>query len=208
MTLSQIPLNEFVATLASDLPAPGGGSAAALNGALGAALASMVCSLTVGRKKYQDYAETVQQALDKTQDLKDRFLKAIDADTEAFNMVSSALSMPKATDEEKAARSAAMQQALKVCTQSPCGMMELAVEALETVDGLIGKTNATAASDLGCASLNLKSCLQCAWLNVKINIGSIKDTDFTTQYGNHARELLDKGCTLADSIYSRIESTM
>ena len=175
MQLCKLDVTEFTNVLASEAPAPGGGSTAALEGALGAALTAMVCALTIGKKKYAECEADARAAQEKALALKDRFVDIIDRDTEAFNAVSAVFAMPKSTDAEKAARKEAMQSALKGCTISPFTMMELACEALELVRSLVGKTNASAASDLGCAALNLRSAIQGAWLNVCINIGGIAD---------------------------------
>ena len=155
MKLAELRVDEFASILASDAPAPGGGSAAALEGALGAALTAMVCSLTVGKKKYAEYQELAEATQKKAGELKDRFIDVMDRDTEAFNIVSAAFGMPKETDEEKAARSAAIQEGLKACTRTPFEMMEIAVEALELTDGVVGKSNASAMSDLGVSALSL-----------------------------------------------------
>ena len=128
MKLAELTTAGFTDLLASDAPAPGGGSAAALEGALGAALTAMVCSLTVGKKKYAEHEELARSVQAKANELRTRFVDVMDRDTEAFNVVSAAFGMPKATDEEKAARSAAIQEGLKGCTKTPFEMMELAVE--------------------------------------------------------------------------------
>ena len=111
MKLVEMKGNEFVDLMASDEPAPGGGSAAALEGALGAALTAMVCALTVGKKKYADVQELAIESQKKGNELKAQFVDVIDRDTEAFNAVSAVFAMPKDTDEEKAARKAAIQGA-------------------------------------------------------------------------------------------------
>ena len=113
MKLAEMQVTEFVNLMASDAPAPGGGSAAALEGALGAALTAMVCALTVGKKKYADVQELAVESQKKAEDLKARFVDVMDRDTEAFNAVSAVFAMPKDTDEQKAARKATMQEALK-----------------------------------------------------------------------------------------------
>jgi formiminotetrahydrofolate cyclodeaminase len=208
MKLVEMTVSEFAAVMASDAPAPGGGSASALNGAIGAGLAAMVCALTKGRKKYAEYEELAVEAEKKAVELKDRFIKIIDTDTEAFNAVSAVFAMPKDTDEEKAARKAAMQEALKGCTVSPYEMMVLAAEALEIVSSLVGKTNATAGSDLGCAALNLKSAIQGAWLNVCINVGGIQDEAFVAEYRQKGQALLDKALPMADAAYEAILAAM
>ena len=116
MKLADMQVTQFCDVLASDAPAPGGGSTAALEGALGAALTAMVCGLTTvgkSREKYAEYQEFVLASQKKALDLKPRFMDVMDRDTEAFNVVSAAFGMPKATDEEKAARSAAIQKGLE-----------------------------------------------------------------------------------------------
>ena len=208
MKLAELKTSEFVDLLASDAPAPGGGSAAALEGALGAALTAMVCGLTVGKKKYADYQELAESAQKKALDLKARFVDVMDRDTVAFNVVSAAFGMPKATDEEKAARSAAIQEGLKGCTKTPFEMMELAVETLELTASILGKSNDSAASDLGVSALSLRAAIQGAWLNVLINIGSLKDTALAEDYRKKGEALLAQALPLADQIYDAVVKTM
>ena len=208
MKLAELKTSEFVDLLASDAPAPGGGSAAALEGALGAALTAMVCGLTVGKKKYAEYQELAEEAQKKATDLKARFVDVMDRDTEAFNVVSAAFGMPKATDEEKATRSAAIQEGLKGCTKTPFEMMELAVETLELTASILGKSNDSAASDLGVSALSLRAAIQGAWLNVLINIGSLKDTALAEDYRKKGEALLAKALPLADEIYDTVVKSM
>ncbi len=208
MKLIEMTLTGFVDTTASDAPAPGGGSVSALEGALGAALTSMVCALTLGKKKYADVqdlaASTEKQALA----LKDRYLDIIDRDTEAFNAVSAVFSMPKETDADKAARKAAMQAALKLCTATPMEMMELAVETLRMIDTVSGKLNASAASDLGCAILAMKSAIQGAWLNVLINVGGIDEAAFAKEAREKGERMLSEALSLADRLFGEIENSL
>ena len=204
MKLVEMTVSQFADVMASDAPAPGGGSASALNGAIGAGLAAMVCALTVGKKKYVEFEGLAKETEGKALALKDKFVAIIDTDTEAFNAVSAVFTMPKDTDEQKAARKAAMLEALKGCTISPYQMMELAAEALELVSSLVGKSNATAASDLGCAALNLKSCIQGAWLNVCININGMADQAFADEYRAKGQAILDKALPMADAAYQAI----
>ena len=208
MKLAELKTAEFVDLLASDAPAPGGGSAAALEGALGAALTAMVCSLTVGKKKSAEHEELAKSVQARAADLKERFVDVMDRDTEAFNVVSAAFGMPKATDEEKAARSEAIQEGLKGCTKTPFEMMELAVEALELTASVLGKSNDSAASDLGVSALSLRAAIQGAWLNVLINIGSLKDAALAEDYRQRGEALLAKALPLADEIYSTVVSQM
>lgn len=208
MKLAELKTAEFVDLLASDAPAPGGGSAAALEGALGAALTAMVCGLTVGKKKYAEFEELARSAQTKALDLKARFVDVMDRDTEAFNVVSAAFGMPKATDEEKAARSAAIQKGLEGCTKTPFEMMELAVETLELTASVLGKSNDSAASDLGVSALSLRAAIQGAWLNVLINIGSLKNKELAEDYRAKGEALLAKALPLADQIYDAVVKSM
>ncbi len=208
MKLAELKTAEFVDLLASDAPAPGGGSAAALEGALGAALTAMVCGLTVGKKKYAEFQELAEEAQKKATDLKARFVDVMDRDTEAFNVVSAAFGMPKETDEEKAARSAAIQKGLEGCTKTPFEMMELAVETLELTASILGKSNDSAASDLGVSALSLRAAIQGAWLNVLINIGSLKNKELAEDYRAKGEALLAKALPLADQIYDTVVKAM
>ena len=211
MKLADMQVTQFCDVLASDAPAPGGGSTAALEGALGAALTAMVCGLTTvgkSREKYAEYQEFVLASQKKALDLKARFMDVMDRDTEAFNVVSAAFGMPKATDEEKAARSAAIQKGLEGCTRTPFEMMELAAETLELTAELLGKTNDSAASDLGGSALSMRAAIQGAWLNVLINIGSLKNKELAEDYRKKGEALLAKALPLADQIYQNVLSQM
>lgn len=208
MKLIEMTLTGFVDTTASDAPAPGGGSVSALEGALGAALTSMVCALTLGKKKYADVQDLAASTEKQAIALKDRYLDIIDRDTEAFNAVSAVFSMPKETDADKAARKAAMQAALKLCTATPMEMMELAVETLRMIDTVSGKLNASAASDLGCAILAMKSAIQGARLNVLINVGGIDDAAFAKEAREKGERMLAEALPLADRLFGEIENSL
>ena len=140
MKLVDLSLTEFAQVLGSDAPAPGGGSAAALSAANGISLTKMVCELTLGKKKYAEFEAEIAQVHAESDRLQERLLAAIDKDTEAFNLVSAVFDMPKETEEDKAARREAMQQALKEATKSPYGMMEDILAALQTTQKAVGKS--------------------------------------------------------------------
>ena len=123
MKLAEMTVTQFADVLASEAPAPGGGSTAALAGALGAALTAMVCRLTEGRKKYEEFEAYVLEVKEKATALQAKFIDVMDRDTEAFMVISNAYGMPKATDEEKAARSAAIQAGLVKSTETPMERM-------------------------------------------------------------------------------------
>ena len=205
MKLCDMTVTDFVNTVASDAPAPGGGSVAALAGSIGAALTAMVGNLTQGRKKYAEYAEFAAQVEQKGNELKARLLDVMDRDTDAFMLVSDAFSMPKATDEEKAARSAAIQAGLKACTKTPMEMMELCAETVRlAADFCEHGFNDSSASDLGVAFLSLSTAIRGAWLNVLINISSLKDQAFAEEYRAKGEALLEKTLPLCDAGYEKI----
>ena len=204
MKLAEMNVTEFARVLASDAPAPGGGSTAALEGALGAALTAMVCRLTEGKKAFAEHRESILEVMAKAEALQEKFLDVMDRDTDAFMVVSNAFAMPKATDEEKAARSAAIQKGLEGCTATPFEMMQLAAETIELTEGLLGRFNTASASDLGVGALSLRSAVQGAWLNVLINIGSLKDKELAEDYRAKGEALVKKVCEAADRVYATV----
>lgn len=205
MRLVELTLTEFQHLLGSKAPAPGGGSAAALSAVTGISLTKMVCELTLGKKKYQAYQEEISHLHQESMQLQSALLVSIDKDTEVFNSVSAVFSMPKESDEEKVARQDALQTALKSATESPFEMMQLMVRGLHLTQQLVGKSNTNAISDLGVAALSLKAGLQGAWLNVLINLSSLKDETFVRDYKERAQDLLGEGCRVADAIYENVE---
>jgi glutamate formiminotransferase / 5-formyltetrahydrofolate cyclo-ligase len=206
--LVDLKITEFIGKLGSNEPAPGGGSASALVGAVGAALTRMVAELTIGKKKYEEYNEEMKTILAEMTKLNDHLLEAIDADTEAFNKVSAVFALPKETEEEKAARRTAMQVALKYATEVPFHTMELIADGLELTARAVGKSNTNAASDLGVAALTMKAGLMGSWLNVLINLGGVKDEAFVAEYSEKGKALLAKGTEIADYIYNEIERSL
>ena len=204
MKLVEYQVADFMERLASDAPAPGGGSASALMGASGASLAAMVAGLTLGKEKYREFAAQTEALQANGIRLQKRFLELIDLDTEAFNEVSAAYKLPKADDAEKETRRAAIEQALQNATKTPFAMMQAAVECLELVAGAVGKTNASAASDLGVAAYSLHAATQGAWLNVLINLGGIKDASFADEYKTAGQKLLIDSERLAGDISKQI----
>lgn len=204
MKLAEMNVTRFADVLASDAPAPGGGSVAALEGALGAALTAMVCTLTESKKQYAEHRDFVLDVQAKAADLQARFLDVMDRDTEAFLVVSRAFSMPKATDAEKAARSAAIQQGLIGCTQTPFEMMRLAAETIALTESLLGRFNESAASDLGVGALSLRAAVQGAWLNVRINIASLKDKNLAQHYRAEGERLVQTVTESADRVYETV----
>ena len=204
MSLSDLSVSAFIDELSSDSPAPGGGSAAALEAALGAALGVMVAKLTQGRKKYEEYAEHAAEVERKCDSLQARLLGVMERDTEAFNKVSAAFALPKGTEEEEAWRSGAIQEALKGCTETPLELMELCEEGLALVESMIGRCNDTCVSDLGVAALSFKAGIQGAWLNVCINIASVKDRAFADECRGRGEALLARAIPVADRCHAEV----
>lgn len=190
-------LREFVDLLASGEPTPGGGSAAAMTGAQGAALVAMVCGLTAGRPKYAEHDGLARETIIAANAVKDGLLEALDRDSEAYLGVVAVFSMPKDSEEEKQARKAAMQQALKASTLSPYEMMKLSVAGLKLARAMAGKCNVNAASDLGVAALSLRAALEGGWSNVLINLGGIEDEAFVKEYRDKGEALLAEGLPMA-----------
>jgi formiminotetrahydrofolate cyclodeaminase len=194
------PLRHFMDKLASRSPEPGGGSVAALTGALGAALVSMVANLTLGKEKYKDVQPQIEALLKESEALRVDMQDLIQKDTEAYGALSEVYKMPKNTDAEKAARTAKMQEALKKACQVPfeIGLKALEVAMLAQRAADIG--NVGAVSDAGVAVLLAQACAQSAALNVKINVNSIKDSAFNQDTWVRTQEVLKQVAALEKSV--------
>lgn len=171
-------VSQFISELASDSPAPGGGSTAALAGALAGALTAMVCRLTVKTAKYAEVHEATQVILDKARGLTEKLSACIDEDTEAFNAVMAAFKMPKESEEQNAVRMTAVQEATKEATLLPLRVAELCLELMALADKTLTIGNINAASDAAVAGLLANAGLKGALYNVRINLPGIKDTGF------------------------------
>ncbi|MCL2840981.1 MAG: cyclodeaminase/cyclohydrolase family protein [Defluviitaleaceae bacterium] len=202
--LTELKVNEFVNLIASDTPAPGGGSVAAVTAAQGIALTKMVTALTIGKKKYAEHDGLMQEIASEASTLTAKLVDFVNKDTEAYNGVSAVFSMPKATDEEKTARSAAMQNALKAAAIVPFEIMQTCFDALKITEQAIGKSNVNAASDLGVSALNLGAGVKGAWLNVKINLSGIKDEAFVNEYTQKGVKVYDEACAISERVYQAI----
>ena len=168
----------------------------------------MVANLTLGRAKYAEHQALAAETARKADRLRRQLLSAMKEDAAAYDGFMAALALPKATEEEKAARSAALQRALIASTQSPLHTMELAAEALTLTRSLIGRSNTNAVSDLAVSALSLKAAMQGAWLNVLINIGSLKDPDQAEYFRARGGRLLAENAALADEIYETIRTSL
>ncbi len=175
MELRKLTVEGFINETASSSPAPGGGSIAALNAASSAALITMVANLTLGKEKYAAVEGDMKEVAAKAGALKDDFLALIDEDSNAFNKIMAAFKLPKDTDEAKKARSAAIQDATKGAALVPFKVGQKANELFALAEEVITKGNQNAITDGAVAAMNARAAVRGAFLNVKINLGSIKD---------------------------------
>ena len=178
MELRKLTVEGFINETASSSPAPGGGSVAALNAASSAALIAMVADLTIGKEKYKASEEEMKDIAAIAGALKDQFLSLIDEDSNAFNKIMAAFKLPKDTDEAKKARSAAIQEATKGAALVPFKVGETANTLFALAEAVILRGNPNAVTDGAVAAMNARAAVRGAFLNVKINLGSIKDQVF------------------------------
>jgi len=179
-SLAKMNLREFCNETLSDSPAPGGGSVAALMGALGASLGGMVANLSAGKRGWDDKLEYFSNWAVTAQQLKDELLALVDEDTAAFNKVMDAFALPKESAEEKAARAAAIAKATKYAAEVPLKVMETASKSYELLAEMAERGNPASVSDIGVGALATRACIEGAALNVKINLAQLKDEKFKT----------------------------
>ncbi len=187
MALIKLTVEDFIGQLASDNPTPGGGSASALVGAMAASMVEMACNLTIGREKFRDVEEELKVVLGRASALREQMLVAVDEDTDAYNAVSAAYKIPRATDAEKSERTASIQAAMKQATVVPLRVAQAAMETSHLAVIAIQKSNPNVASDARVARLLADAAREGAVANVEINLGSITDSDFV----NRVRDDLD-----------------
>jgi formiminotetrahydrofolate cyclodeaminase len=202
--LTQQTVTDFLDALASNAPAPGGGSVAALSGALGAALLSMVCNLTLGKSKYAAVQPEIEALVAKTEALRQRLTGLLEADVQVYTGVSAAYKMPRKTPEEKAARSAAIQEALKAAAQVPLDVAAACVEVLELCTQTAEQGNLNAVSDAGVAALMAEAGLRSAALNVIINVNAIRDEAFSAKLQGQLDALLEGRSALKEQVYDLV----
>lgn len=186
----QQTIGQFLDELASGAATPGGGAAAGLAGAMGAALMSMVANLTIGRKKYAEHEEEMRQLQARADDVRREMTALAERDAVVFDNVMAAYKLPKDTEEQRADRDAAIQRALVEATQVPLRTMEQAAAIYELAVPLSQKGNTTAISDVGAGLLLAEAALHAAMLNVKINLGLMTDQAFIDPVRRQTDELL------------------
>lgn len=195
-------------TLASKAPVPGGGGASALGGALGAALGQMVANLTVGKKRYADVEEEMQQSLTVLAGLQAEFLHLADEDARVFAPLAQAYGMPGDTPEQKAEKEQVMEERLLAASLVPLVMMEKAWEVLEILEQLEAKGSRMAVSDVGVAVQFARAAVTGAVMNVYINTKSMKNRDKAAELNRKAEKLLEDGCRKADAVYDRVRQRL
>ena len=208
MKLTDKPVTNFLDELASNAPAPGGGSVAALSGALGAALVSMVCNLTLGKKAYADVQDEINDLLVESEALRQELTGLLEEDVKAYTGYSKAAKMPRGTEEEKAERQVVMQAALKVATDVPLTIAEAAVKVMDLCMPAAEKGNKWAVSDAGVAVLMAEAALRSAALNVLINLGTLKDEEFVADRRAKLDSLLEGKGIMRDEIYDYVASKL
>lgn len=198
----------FLDELASSSPAPGGGSVAALAGALGAALSSMVCNLTKGKQGYETIQDQITEMLQKSEQLRKELTELIDKDTEAFTEVMNAFKLPKETDEQKEQRKNALQTAFKHAAEVPLETARKCVEVLDVAYFAAENGNKNSVSDAAVSALMAQTGVQAAMLNVRINLSSIKDPEYVKQITTELHELFQNAMEKSAVILGIVEKNL
>jgi formiminotetrahydrofolate cyclodeaminase len=201
---TELSCEQFVEVLASAAPAPGGGGAAALVGAIGTALGNMVGSLTLGKKKYADVQEDIRELKTQADALQADLLGLVARDAEAFEPLAAAYGLPKETEEEKARKAEVMEACLRACVVVPLEIMERVGEAIDLHEQFAAKGTAIAISDVGCGVSCCRAALQAASLNVFINTMAMGDRVYAEEINARANALLDTYCPKADVIFADV----
>ncbi len=187
--LIDLTVKDFLDKVAGSDPVPGGGSIAALNGAIAAALAAMVAGLTLGKKGYEEQGELMERIKELALQSQVGFVTDVDRDSEAYNQVFACFKMPKATDEEKKHRSEAIQEATKYAALVPMQVARNAYQLMEIIADVVRLGNKNAITDACVAMMSARTAVIAALLNVRINLGSIKDKEMVAQLLDEANEL-------------------
>ncbi|MCP4228591.1 MAG: cyclodeaminase/cyclohydrolase family protein [bacterium] len=205
MAFKDMKLDDFLDTLASSEPVPGGGSAAAMAGATGAALLCMVGEITMGKKKPEDKTP-IEESLSAVKPLVNRFKELADEDSEAFDKVMDAFRMPKENDEEKAARSKAIQEATIGAADVPLVTARAALDAAGAADNLAELGSRNAISDVACGLLFLDTAFRGALYNVEINVSGMNDPEVVAKYKGEVAELKSKFGEIKEGALAKAEA--
>lgn len=198
----------FVEALASAAPAPGGGGASALTGALGAALGSMVANLTIPNPRYEAVSEEMKGILAEMRELSQKLLACVQEDADGFEPLSKAYRLPKHTEEERRLRDEVMEAALRKACEAPCEMLAAAARAIELQAVLAAKGGKLVISDAGTGVILLKSAMEGAILNVLVNTRLMKDRAYAEALNRSCEELLQKAADQADKVYASVKGRL
>lgn len=201
---AQSSLEQFLDALASDSPTPGGGTAAAVAGGMGASLAAMVAALTLSKEKYAASHDAMRPIAEAAQVARLEFLRLAAQDSDAYDAVVAARRLPKETEEQKAARAERIAAANRLAAEVPMRTAEAAVRLLSALPDLAAKGNPNAVSDAGAAALLLDACLEAALLNVGINLSGIEDADFVARMQRETAELQEKSQRLRSQVVALV----
>ncbi len=201
-------IKNFLGELASSASTPGGGSAAAIMGAMGAALVSMVCNLTIGKKTYVAVEAELKEVLQKSEEVRQRLTGMVADDIRVFDQVMGAYGMPKETDEQKSARAKAIQDALKEATVVPLACAKACGEVIALTRIAADNGNLNVISDAGVAVMAAYGALKSAALNVYINLGNIKDQNFAQLMRSELESVLAQCEGATQEIYSVVKSKL
>jgi len=200
------PLKDFIEDTASRTPTPGGGSVAALVGALGSCLLRMVGNFTVGKEKFKSVEKDMELILSELNLFTLRFCRLMQDDISAYQNFSKVSSLPKDTPEEKKIRKEALQDALKKAAEVPFKMCEDSFELLKVASRILDIGNPRLISDVGVGALLAQACLESAALNVEINLSSIRDENFVKQKRESLTKFLKEGEKLAIKIIEKVRN--
>jgi len=206
--LAEMSVKGYIEELASNSPAPGGGSVAALSGAQGAALLSMVGELTAGKKGYEEVETAIKALGEKAAASAHELVRLMDVDTQVFNQVMAAFKMPKESDDEKAARTTAIQSAYKAAADVPMAVAKECLEVLKLCPEAFAKGNKNAASDVGVAAHSAWCGLKGALLNVLINLGGIKDQAYVDQARQQIKSITSEGQAIYEKVAPEVERSL
>ena len=189
-TLTDLKSKDFLTALASSAPAPGGGGGAAMAGALAAALASMVCNLTIGKEKFAAQECEVKALLQEAEQVRQDLLALVEDDAAVFNSFMACYKLPKTTDAEKAVRTAAIRKAAKQAAEVPLAIARASYKVLQLAHRLVIIGNPGVITDGACSALLARAALRCAEYNVRINLGLTKDEAYNEQVAAELNKLL------------------
>jgi glutamate formiminotransferase / formiminotetrahydrofolate cyclodeaminase len=206
--LVNMTLKAFADETASESPAPGGGSIAAYAGALGMALGAMVANLSAGKRGWEDKKDFFSEWAKNGQEHKKALVAAVDEDTRAFNRIMDAFGLPKGTDEEKKARTQAIEEATKYACEVPYKVMELSYGGLILLEQMIEKGNPNSITDAGVGVLCVKTAVRGAYFNVLVNAQGLKDRAFADDIKERAQKLLAVNHTKADELIAKVEEAI